>query len=158
MLGSDCVRRKVYLPLIHLLKQGLTASKLALVMAIGMTISVFPVLGFSTLVCTLLAIILRLNLPAIHVANWIAFPIQVLLFFPFLKIGEILSGVTLDTISRTNLASIFDAGLAAATEEIFRYIVTASYGWVLAAVPLFALFFYVFWAVFKRYEKHLALP
>lgn len=158
MLGSDYVRRKIYLPLINLLKQGLTPSKLALVMAIGMTISVFPVLGFSTLVCTLLAIILRLNLPAIHVANWIAFPIQVLLFFPFLKIGERLSGITLVTISRTNLASIFNGGLSQATEEIFRYIVMASYGWVLAAVPMFTLFFYIFWVVFKRYEKHLVSP
>ncbi len=155
MLGSDCVRRKVYLPLINLLKQGLTPSKLALVMAIGMTISVFPVLGFSTLVCTLLAVILRLNLPAIHIANWIAFPIQVLLFFPFLKIGEMLSGVTLETITRANLASISDIGLSQATGEIFQYIVLASYGWVLAAAPMFIFFFYLFWIVFKRYEKHL---
>lgn len=158
MFGSEYARKKIYLPLTNLLKQGLTPAKLALVMAIGMTISVFPVLGFSTLVCTLLAIVLRLNLPAIHVANWIAFPIQVLLFFPFLKLGEKLSGVTLETISRANLASIFNGGLAAATEEIFRYIVTASYGWVIAAVPLFTLFFYLFWVVFKRYEKHLVLP
>ena len=158
MLGSDYVRRKIFLPLINLIKQGLTPSKLALVMAIGMTISVFPVLGLSTLVCTLLAIILRLNLPAIHVANCIAFPIQVLLFFPFLKIGEMLSGVTLETITRTNMPSIFDAGLSQATEEIFRYIILASYGWVLAAVPIFILFFYLFWMVFKKYEKHLVSP
>ena len=158
MLGSDYVRRKIFLPLINLIKQGLTPSKLALVMAIGMTISVFPVLGLSTLVCTLLAIILRLNLPAIHVANCIAFPIQILLFFPFLKIGETLSGVTLETITRTNLPSILDAGLSQATAETFRYIAMASYGWILTAAPLFTLFFYLFWIVFKRYEKHLVLP
>lgn len=157
MKAPHLFRDKVYLPLLKLLKQGLTPSKLALVMAIGTTVSVFPILGFSTLVCTLLAILFRLNLPAIQIANYVAFPIQVGLFFPFLKIGEKLTGVAQETPSKTSLASIFDNGLANASHEIFSYLTLASYGWILTAIPLFVIFYYAFWAIFKRYKKLLAL-
>lgn len=139
----------------NLLKQGLSPSKLALVIALGMTLSVFPVLGITTLLCALAALFLRLNLPAIQVANFIAFPLQIILFFPFLKIGEIFSGISLQGISESTLISAFNAGFLQAINELSSYLILAIFGWALASIPLFFISFYFFRMIFIKYGSKL---
>ena len=153
MKASSIFREKIYFPLANLLKQGLSPSKLALVIALGMTLSVFPVIGTTTLLCTLAAILFRLNLPAIQVANYVAFPFQVILSFPFLQIGERISGKSLETISQSTLISAFNADFFQAVQELFTYLVLACFGWVLVSIPLFFILFFVFRNTFNQYEK-----
>ena len=71
-----------------LLKQGLSPSKLALSVALGAWIAVFPALGVTILICTVVAFALRLNMVAIQTANLAAYPFQFLLLFPFFRAGE----------------------------------------------------------------------
>ncbi len=151
MKASSIFREKIYLPLANLLKQGLSPSKLALVIALGMTLSVFPIIGTTTLLCTLAAILFRLNLPAIQVANYAAFPFQIILFFPFLQIGERISGKSLATISESTLISAFNADFFQAVQELFSYLVLACFGWALASAPIFFITFSIFKVLFNRY-------
>jgi uncharacterized protein (DUF2062 family) len=74
--------------LLHLLRQGLTPEKLALSLALGIGLSCFPIFGTTTILCTVVALAFRLNLPAIQVGNYLALPLQLVLFFPFLRLGE----------------------------------------------------------------------
>ena len=74
--------------LLHLLRQGLTPEKLALSLALGAGLSCFPIFGTTTLLCTAVALGFRLNLPAIQVGNYLALPLQLALFVPFLRLGE----------------------------------------------------------------------
>ena len=74
--------------LLHLLRQGLTPGKLALSLALGAGLSCFPVFGTTTVLCTVVALVFRLNLPAIQVGNYLALPLQLGLFIPFLRLGE----------------------------------------------------------------------
>jgi uncharacterized protein (DUF2062 family) len=74
--------------LLHLLRQGLTPEKLALSIALGAGLSCFPIFGTTTLLCTIVALAFRLNLPAIQVGNYLVLPLQLGLFVPFLRLGE----------------------------------------------------------------------
>jgi len=74
--------------LLHFLRQGLTPEKLALSLALGAGLSCFPVFGTTTILCTVVALAFRLNLPAIQVGNYLALPLQIGLFIPFLRLGE----------------------------------------------------------------------
>jgi uncharacterized protein (DUF2062 family) len=74
--------------LMHLLRQGLTPEKLALSLALGVGFSCFPVFGTTTTLCTIVALAFRLNLPAIQIGNYLALPLQLGLFIPFLRLGE----------------------------------------------------------------------
>jgi uncharacterized protein (DUF2062 family) len=74
--------------LLHLLRRGLTPEKLALTLALGIALSCFPVFGTTTILCTVVALAFRLNLPAIQVGNYLALPLQLVLFVPFLRLGE----------------------------------------------------------------------
>jgi hypothetical protein len=72
------------------LTQGLSCKKLALSLAFGLTLGTFPVLGVTTILCTLAALILKLNLPVIQFANYLAYPLQIILLVPYYHLGELL--------------------------------------------------------------------
>lgn len=76
------------------LRQGISPQKLALTLALGFAIGCIPVLGLPTLVCAVLALVLRLNLPAIQAANYVAMPLQLVLIVPFVRLGESLFAAT----------------------------------------------------------------
>jgi uncharacterized protein (DUF2062 family) len=69
------------------LRQGTSPRRLALTLALGFAIGCLPVVGIPTALCALLAVALRLNLPAIQVANYAVMPLQLLLIVPFVRLG-----------------------------------------------------------------------
>ncbi|MDE3187439.1 MAG: DUF2062 domain-containing protein [Acidobacteriota bacterium] len=69
------------------LLQGISPRRLALTLALGFAIGCIPVVGVPTLLCAALALALKLNLPAIQAANYLAMPLQVLLILPFMRLG-----------------------------------------------------------------------
>ena len=55
---------------VDLLRQGMTPRKVALTLVLGLVISVFPIVGVPTLLCTVVALGLQLNLPLIQAVNY----------------------------------------------------------------------------------------
>jgi uncharacterized protein (DUF2062 family) len=88
IVTRDSIQRKVAL----WLRQGISPRRLALTLALGFAIGCLPVVGVTTAVCLLVATCLRLNLPAIQAANWVAMPLQVALIVPFVRLGGRLLG------------------------------------------------------------------
>jgi uncharacterized protein (DUF2062 family) len=82
-VSQNTIQKKIIQPLVSLLKQGVEPSRLSLALASGSVIGVFPVLGIATVACTGVAVLYRLNLPAIQLANYLVFPMQIILFFLF---------------------------------------------------------------------------
>ena len=70
------------------LKCGMAPRQLAFTLALGFAIGCIPLLGVTTGICAVLALVLRLNMPAIQAANWLAMPLQVVLLIPFLRLGQ----------------------------------------------------------------------
>lgn len=69
------------------LRQGTSPQALALTIAVGAAIAVFPTLGATTLLCFLAGVVLKLNQPALQVINYALAPLQLLLIPFFLKLG-----------------------------------------------------------------------
>lgn len=82
--------RKLVRPVLDLLRQGVTPEKLALSLALGIVLGVFPALGWTTALCAIAALVLRLNLPAIQIVNYFVYPLQIALLLPFFRAGEFL--------------------------------------------------------------------
>ena len=80
-------KNRLIAPFIELLRQGMSPEKIALTIALGIMLGVTPVLGSTTLLCTLAALALRLNLPAIQLVNAVVYPLQIILLIPFFKLG-----------------------------------------------------------------------
>jgi hypothetical protein len=70
------------------LRQGITPQKIALTVAIGCVLGVFPVLGSTTLLCFLAGLLLKLNQPIIQLVNYLIYPLQFAGIYFFIRIGE----------------------------------------------------------------------
>jgi len=91
-MADGWLRRRIVQPFLDLLKQGITPEKLALSVALGVTIGVFPVLGSTTILCGLAAWALKLNIPAMQLVNYVVYPLQLALLIPFMQTGNRLFG------------------------------------------------------------------
>lgn len=67
-------RRRIVNPLVDLLRQGITSEKIALSIALGITLGITPVIGSTSILCFLAAILLGLNAPAIQLVNYLVYP------------------------------------------------------------------------------------
>lgn len=127
-------RRWLIDPVIAQLRQGITPERIALTLALASVISVFPILGATTLLCAVVAAKLRLNQPLIQLANYLFYPLQLILLLPFYRAGETLFRQPhLPIFSIGELLTRFKAG---PLQFIADYGMTALYGiavWALIA-------------------------
>jgi uncharacterized protein (DUF2062 family) len=87
-MNDGFIQRKLVRPIIELLKEGVTPEKMALSLALGAALGIFPALGWTTALCAIAALVLRLNLPAIQIVNYFMYPAQIALLLPFFRLGE----------------------------------------------------------------------
>ncbi len=76
--------RRVVAPMVRQLQQGVTPEMVAL----GLVIGVFPILGSTTLLCGIAAAARGLNQPIIQLVNNFAYPAQLVALIPFYRAGE----------------------------------------------------------------------
>jgi uncharacterized protein (DUF2062 family) len=86
-------QRRVLDPVVAQITQGITPEKIALTIAVGSALALFPMLGVTTFFCIIAGIVLRLNQPIIQVVNYLCTPIHLPLIFYFWHLGEKLFGV-----------------------------------------------------------------
>lgn len=141
---------KVVRPILTLLKQGISPEKLSLSIAFGMVIGILPVLGATTLLCAAIAIILRLNLPAIQLSNYLVYPLQILLLIPFISLGAFIFQVEPPPLSVEELGALFQQDFWGTMASFFETILYAIVAWLLACAPLFALMYCIFVFILKR--------
>jgi uncharacterized protein (DUF2062 family) len=64
--------------------------KTALSITAGFYLAIFPAPGTITLLCIVFAFVFRLNLIVLQGMNWLFFPLQLALLYPFMKTGRLL--------------------------------------------------------------------
>jgi len=135
-------QRRVIAPITNQLKQGITPERVALTLALGLTLSVFPILGATTLLCTGAAFLLRLNQPIIQLVNYLAYPLQIVLLIPFYRAGEWLLGLQPVALSVSLLLARFRADVG----QFFRDFSLIALGgilvWLLLAPPVMAALYF----------------
>lgn len=134
--------RRVIQPVVALLTQGITPEKIALSLAFGIVLGVFPVLGSTSLLCAAAALLLQLNLPAIQLVNYVVYPLQLLLIVPFVRAGEFLFRARHLQFSLPQMLAMARTDLPHAISVLW---VSALYGvaaWLLVGpLALFLLYF-----------------
>jgi uncharacterized protein (DUF2062 family) len=84
------IRRRVVEPVIQLLRMGMTPQRLAWSIAVGAVIGINPLLGSTTVLVLAVASAFRLNLVASQIGNHVVYPLELLLFPVFLRVGIVL--------------------------------------------------------------------
>lgn len=128
----SAIHRKLIQPFLELLKQGVTPEKLALTVALGISLGVIPVIGSTTMLCTLAALSLRLNLPAILLVNGVVYPLQLALLVPFLRAGAWMFRVDGPKLSIRQIFDMIRANVWHATITLWIATMHALVIWLIA--------------------------
>lgn len=124
---------------------GLSPRKLALTLTLGVTIGVLPLPWGTTLLCAVAALVFRLNQAGIQVINYLAYPLQLMLIFPFYRLGErLFSTRVIMPTDRNSGAAIFLVSHAAEST------IKAMGAWLLIAPELAILLYCISFLVFRR--------
>jgi uncharacterized protein (DUF2062 family) len=122
-------------PILGLMTQGITPEKIALSLAFGIVLGVFPMLGSTTILCAVAALIFRLNLPAIQLVNYLLYPLQFLLLIPFLRLGEKLFHAGPLQLSVAEMLAMAPADLRHAIATLWLAGLHAMSAWLLIGPP-----------------------
>jgi uncharacterized protein (DUF2062 family) len=143
-ISPDSIKRDAAL----WLRQGISPSRLAFTLALGFVLGCMPVVGLATALCAALAVALELNLPAIEAANYAAWPLQLGLIVPFVRLGRWLplSGQP-QPAPPSALLHLSLAKLVAQTGGLAG---RAMLAWLLVAIPAIALMTLTLTPVLRR--------
>jgi uncharacterized protein (DUF2062 family) len=141
---------RIAAPLLAILKQGVAPDKIALSIAFGVTLGVFPVVGSTTLLCALAAFIFRLNQPAIQLVNFVVYPLQLLLLIPFYHAGAFLFSSPEVALTATQVMGMLNDDLGNAVHFLWDVTMRAMLVWFLAAPGAMALLYVILRPAIRR--------
>ncbi len=147
-MAQGIFKRYVSSPVISLLKQGLTPQILALSMTSGIIIGIIPLLGTTTAICTMVAIVFRMNLLVTQIGNWLVYPIQILLVVPFIILGEYLFGSP-STLDPSHIVTLLRTDLFTTLRLFSKMILHATIAWMVCAPFAFAAIYLVLKTLFR---------
>ncbi len=119
-------------------------------LALGVALGVFPVLGTTTALCALAALILRLNLPAIQIVNYFVYPLQIALLIPFFRMGEKLFSAPRLPLSIAQILAMAQANLWGATRFLWTTIWHSIVAWCLIAPVFVAVAYLILLPLLRR--------
>ena len=136
-------KRRIVAPIVAQLTQGVTPGKIAFTIAVGFALAIFPILGATTLLCTVAGILLKLNQPIIQLVNFFAYPAQLALLIPFYRAGESLFGQPHVPLSIPLFFERIGADFWQFLRDFGLIALQGIVVWCLIAPPLIAIIFFV---------------
>ncbi|MCB1231695.1 MAG: DUF2062 domain-containing protein [Verrucomicrobiae bacterium] len=85
-------RKRVVRPLRTQFTQGATPEELSHAVACGLLCGVFPILGTTSVVATVVGMALKLNQTVIQSLHWLVYPLHLVLIPVYIRAGEFLFG------------------------------------------------------------------
>ena len=143
-------QRRIAGPVRQQLTQGITPDKIALTLALGFTLGIFPILGSGFLLCGLAAGALRLNQPIIQGTGTLAYPLQLAFLLPFYRAGEALFGVPPIPLSISELLSRFFENIPVFLKDYGMTGVRGIFVWSLMAPAVLAALYFCLRPLLRR--------
>jgi uncharacterized protein (DUF2062 family) len=149
------IQKRIINPVFTFLKQGISPQKLALTIALGFVIALIPVLGSTTLLCALVAWVFRLNMPAIQLINYLAYPLQFILFLPFIRLGEFIFKAPKMPFSIPQIYDMFKADLLGAISTLWWTTMHAIVAWLLVSPFVAFLIYFILHRLFEDAARRI---
>jgi len=126
-------RRWVRDPLVSPLTQGVSPEKIALTLAVGSALALFPILGTTTTLCLLAGILLGLNQPIIQAVNALCIVVYFPLILAFVRLGDALCGSARSALDVPLMVSTFGHSPRAFLLQFGTTALHAALGWAVVA-------------------------
>jgi len=143
-------------PIHRQLTQGLLPEKVALTVAVGLTIAVNPIVGTTTILCFAAAVALGLNQPIIQAVNFSTYALQLLLIFPFIRLGEWLFRAPREHRSLDRLLALMREDLGLALADVGVTLLHAFVAWLAVSPLLIAALYFGTLPAFRALARRIA--
>jgi uncharacterized protein (DUF2062 family) len=140
---------KVKNPILGFLRDGMAPKKLSLTIAVGVSLGIVPVLGATTLLCAAAALLFRLNMPVIMLANYLVYPLQFLFLLPFIKMGEKLFGTGSFELTLDEITTVMQQGLFKSIEVLGWSTLKGFAAWIFVAPLIIGVLYLSLLPVFR---------
>ncbi len=144
------LKRKIVDPILAFLKQGVTPSKLAWAISLGIVLATIPVFGSGTLLCLLAIWLFRINPGATILVNQLAYPLQFLLYFPLIRLGEWIFGAAPLPLSISQIFGMFKDDLRNAISFLWWSTLYGIVAWVIVMIPVAYILHATFRSIFSK--------
>jgi uncharacterized protein (DUF2062 family) len=145
-------------PILELLTQGITPEKIALSLAFGIMLGVFPVLGTTTLLCLIAALLFRLNVAAVQLVNFLVYPLWFALLIPFVRVGERLFGAPHLVMTGAQMLALAHADWLHSISVLWLTALRAAAAWMLIGPPGIIALYVILLPVIRRMARTDLLP
>jgi len=133
-------------PVARQLTQGVSPGKIALSIAVGSALALFPILGTTTTLCVIAGVVLGLNQPIIQGVNALCTFVYFPLIVAFVRLGDRIVGSVPSSLDLPLMVSLFSHHPRDFFRQFGTTAVHAVLGWAVVApfwVPL------VYWAALR---------
>ena len=130
--------------ILTLLRDGTRPKSISLAIVLGLILGTIPILDSTTLLCTVAALGLRLNIPLIMLVSYFVYPLQLLIYVPLLLLGARLLDPTIATLNLPDVYQMMRSNLWGTIERLF---------WGVIAIPLGIVLFAVLQRIMRNFHK-----
>jgi uncharacterized protein (DUF2062 family) len=155
---NSYLKRRLYLPLLTLLQQGITPKKLAFTTAMGAVLGIMPLLGVTTVIGTYLALRLRLNVALLVFIIYLMYPIQVVLYIPFIQAGLYIFDVSGLWFTFDEMWEMFRRDWLLALRKLWMANLIGLLAWLLISAPVFGVLYVSFLPLYKKFARPKPVP
>lgn len=146
--------RRIAGPIKALLVQGISPRKMAATLATGSVCSLFPFLGFTSLLNLGVGPWLRMNQPILQTLNQLLGPLQLVMILVYVRVGEVIWGAEPFRFSIGEMTATFrEENFAGFLEKFGMAGIHAFTAWTLTAPVLFGVVFLVFNPLMRSWAK-----
>jgi len=135
----------------------MSPEKLSLTLALGITFGIMPFMGVSTYLLVILALILKLNIAALQIVNYAVYIIQITLFVPFLKFGQLIFNGPKLPFDLSNVPAMLQTKFWATLDAIWQVNFLGLLVWAIIIVPLGFAIYYASLPFFIKKQQKLAV-
>jgi uncharacterized protein (DUF2062 family) len=121
------------------LMRDLSPEDVALLLAVGLVLGIFPLCGIPTILCILASLVLRVNFPALQIVNQLSWPLQIAMLVPLARLGSRMSAPS-NEFAATIAGRVGIAALQAVA------------GWFCISIPLGLLLYFSLLCILRRNE------
>jgi hypothetical protein len=147
---SEFLHKRLARPILRLLTQGITPEKIALSLAFGIMLGVFPMLGTASLLCLIAALVFRLNVPALQFVNILVYPLWFALLIPFVRMGERLFGAPPLAMTGSQMLALARANFLHSVDVLWLSALRAAVAWLLVGPVGIVVLYLILVPVIRR--------
>lgn len=133
-----------------LLTTGITPRKLAFTVAVGFVIGIMPFFGIASLLCTLLGLRLKLNIPTLLLICYLAGPFHLLLYLPYIQMGIWMFNADEFRFSFDEILSMLRADWLKALSKLWLANLLGILAWILTGGPIMGFIYVLILPVFRK--------